>query len=390
MPRQVGLIWALLFFNGLAFSPELPIIVPIPSVAGKLLTQGALALALVLALTVNREYLVRPNLFLGLMTILAASSLMISIRLTAGYGSVFRAVRFIAFLGALWLVTRWWRRANLTFVRYHLRCLIAACGTVVLGALISPGGALQVDGRLSGRLWPIQPPQVAHYAAVAAGIAFVLWLAGALAPRAAALIVGGGLVLVLLTETRTAMFGLIAGVVVATLNLLVARRRARRAVGIALIVVPLGLLVFAPAASEWFSRGQSREEISQLTGRTKVWDLITAEHRSGLARWFGSGLSNKSFNGLPIDNSWYAVYVEQGIFGDLLVALAILSLLVSAVIRPPGWLTAVALFLVVYCIVASFTETGQGDASPYLLDLALAASLLVPAVPEPGRSRLEP
>ena len=36
------------------------------------------------------------------------------------------------------------------------------------------------------------------------------------------------------------------------------------------------------------------------------------------------------------------------------------------------------MFLIVYCIVASYTEVGLGDASPYLLNLAVAASLLVP------------
>jgi hypothetical protein len=34
------------------------------------------------------------------------------------------------------------------------------------------------------------------------------------------------------------------------------------------------------------------------------------------------------------------------------------------------------LFLIVYCFVASFTESGMGDASTYLMDLTLAASLL--------------
>jgi hypothetical protein len=37
---------------------------------------------------------------------------------------------------------------------------------------------------------------------------------------------------------------------------------------------------------------------------------------------------------------------------------------------------AVALFLVAYCLVASISETGLGDASPYLLNLVVAASLL--------------
>ena len=42
---------------------------------------------------------------------------------------------------------------------------------------------------------------------------------------------------------------------------------------------------------------------------------------------FGFGLSNNSFNGLPIDDSWLAVYQDQGIFGDVLSGLIMLSLL---------------------------------------------------------------
>jgi hypothetical protein len=36
----------------------------------------------------------------------------------------------------------------------------------------------------------------------------------------------------------------------------------------------------------------------------------------------------------------------------------------------------VALFLIVYCLIASVTETGLSNASPYVLDLAVAAALL--------------
>jgi hypothetical protein len=32
----------------------------------------------------------------------------------------------------------------------------------------------------------------------------------------------------------------------------------------------------------------------------------------------------------------------------------------------------------VYCLVAAYTEAGLGDASPYLLNLTLAAALLTP------------
>ena len=57
--------------------------------------------------------------------------------------------------------------------------------------------------------------------------------------------------------------------------------------------------------------------------------------------------------------------------------MALLSLLVFlAVTHRRGLRRAIALFLVSYCVVASITETGLGDASPYLLELTVAASLL--------------
>ncbi len=34
--------------------------------------------------------------------------------------------------------------------------------------------------------------------------------------------------------------------------------------------------------------------------------------------------------------------------------------------------------LILYCLATSYTEVGLGDASPYLLHLAVAASLLAP------------
>ena len=62
----------------------------------------------------------------------------------------------------------------------------------------------------------------------------------------------------------------------------------------------------------------------------------------------------------------------------------ILFVLISAYFLPRGEKRALALFLAVYFLVASFTETGFSDASTYLLELVLAASLLVPSVPRTG------
>jgi O-antigen ligase len=144
------------------------------------------------------------------------------------------------------------------------------------------------------------------------------------------------------------------------------------------LVAGLAAVPFAGLVSTWFDRGQSSEELSGLTGRAKVWDQILDEHRSNLDQWLGSGLSNKSFNGLPIDNSWLTVYQEQGLIGDLIVLAILVVLLVTSLIRPRGPASALALFLVCYCAISSYTETGLGDASPYILDLAVAASLLMP------------
>jgi hypothetical protein len=55
-----------------------------------------------------------------------------------------------------------------------------------------------------------------------------------------------------------------------------------------------------------------------------------------------------------------------------------LLLVTAAYFRPRGTLRALALFLVTYCLLASLTEVGFTDASTYLLELTLAASLLVP------------
>ena len=61
-------------------------------------------------------------------------------------------------------------------------------------------------------------------------------------------------------------------------------------------------------------------------------------------------------------------------------ALILLFLYVAAGFHPRGVQRALALFLTTYCLIASFTEIGFTSASPYLLDVTVAASLLVPIV----------
>jgi hypothetical protein len=128
----------------------------------------------------------------------------------------------------------------------------------------------------------------------------------------------------------------------------------------------------------WLARGQNSQGLNNLTGRTEVWGPLLAAPRDKFQEIFGFGLSNASFNGFPIDSNWLASYQQQGLFGVIVCAVILIFLLVAAYFQPRGARRALALFFVTYCLIASFTEVGFTDASPYLLDLVVAASLLTP------------
>jgi O-antigen ligase len=368
-------VWAALFVNVLAFS-GLPTLFPIPTTVGQLITQGSLILAFLLALMANRAGVMRPNVFLVLLSLLAVVALMVSIHNEFIFGSTFRACRLIGFIAVLWLLTPWWGRSDLALLRSHIWCLRIVLGTVLVGAVLAPGAAFSFEGRLSGALWPIPPTQVAHYAAVLLGCTVVLWLGGALRGRTALLTLAITAAALIGAHTRTALIAMIVGLVVGAASMFVGHARVRRASAVLGVIAVIGVSLFSPLLVDWFWRGQSAEEAAQLTGRTKVWTEILGLQRSSLEQAFGSGLSNKSFNGLSIDNNWLAVYLDQGWFGIALVALLLLVLIFLAVMHRRGVRRAAALFLITYCLVASITETGLGDASPYLLDLVAAASLL--------------
>jgi hypothetical protein len=369
------LVWAALFLNVLAYS-HLPTFIPIPVTAGRIITQSALITAFLLALMANRRGAIRPNLFLVLLTVLVIVALMASIHNQFLLSSTFRAFRLIGFVAVLWLLTPWWGRSDLVLLRSHIWCLRVVLGTVFIGALLAPGAAFSYEGRLSGALWPIPPTQVAHYAAVLLGCTVVLWFGGAVRGRAALLtLLAAGAALVG-AHTRTALVAMAVGLVLAAATMFIGYARVRRAAAALAVIVVVAISLFAPLIVDWFWRGQSSEDAAQLTGRTKVWSEILKLQRPWLEQLFGSGLSNKSFNGLPIDGNWFAVYVDQGWFGIAVDAILVLVLIFLAVTHRHGIRRATALFLVAYCLVASITETGLGEASPYLLHLVIAASLL--------------
>lgn len=375
-PALVGVVWALLVVNTLG-SQGAQTILPIPRPISQMVTMGAVVAAFALALLLNPRLQIRPSAYLLLLTLLLIASVAASLRLEAGYGAIFRCGRLAFFVATLWLLTRWWGDP-LTFVRHHIRVLAAVLATVAVGLVVAPGLAMPelYDGRLVGAVWPLTPPQVGLYSAVSAGLTVLLWLGRRTDGRSVFLIALPVLGLLVLSHTRTATLGLIVGLAVASLSLAMTSARARRVFGSAALVVGLVAVLLGPAVQAWFRRGQDEENFTNLTGRAKVWDALLAAPRTTAEQWFGIGLTNKSFNGLPIDSSWLAVYHEQGYVGIVIVAAFLATLLVVAVLRPPSLARACAIFLIVYCLVASYTEAGLGDASPYLLNLAVAAALL--------------
>ena len=376
VPWLVGLVWGLLLVNTLAYT-DVDLIIPLPRPIAQMITMGALAAAFGLALLVNPRVRVRPSAYLLLLSLLVVVSVASSMRLESGFGSLFRCARLTLFVATLWLVSGWWR-GDLRFARYHLQALGAVLLTVLVGLVIAPGSAFSgPDGRLAGALWPIPSTQVGQYCAVATGLAVVLWLARKIDGRSTAIVVVPAVYLLLLSHTRTALLGIVVALAVAGLSLAFTNARARRALAVAAGFGAVVTLAFGQAVMNWLQRGQDAEQLSNLTGRQKVWDLLLAEERTLAEQLFGVGLSDKSFAGLAIDSSWLAVYHEQGWVGIAIVVGILGGLLVTAVLRPPSPARACAVFLIVYCLVASYTEVGVGDASPYLLHLAVAASLLV-------------
>lgn len=370
--RRVGVAWGLLILNCLTYYGSA---IHIPNTLGKAIQQGALWAALLVALTVNRRVVVRPNVFLCLVSLLVIEAMVTTLH-PQYVGTVYRFVRLAGFVAVLWLLTPWWGRRDLLLVRTYLVALSTALATVVLGVLVAPGQAF-VEGRLTGAIWVIPATEVAHYAAITAGITVVFWLGRMVSGTVTVVVVAVDTIMILLAHTRTALVGMVAALLVAGMSLIVTRARARKLLVAAGVIVSIGAMTAAGVVTTWLARGQNQAGLTSLTGRTDYWHLVLVAPRTGFQEIFGFGLSNGSIDGLPVDSNWLTAYLEQGLIGVIVCALVVLFLLVAAFFQPSGTNRALALFLITYCLIASFTQVGFAQPTTYLLELVLAASLMV-------------
>jgi hypothetical protein len=377
--RRVGLAWGMLLLNTLTYYPKTwdgaPLVVHLPSAVGKSIAQGALLVALALALSVNRRPLIRPNVFLFLLTLLVVDTLM-SAGQNDHFGTFYRTFRMAAFVVTLWLLSPWWGRRDLLLVRAHLRAAFIVLGSVLLGLMIKPHSA-RAGGRLGGALWPTPPTQVAEFAAVTLGIVMILWLGGLYSGRITAVVVVLAAFVLIETHTRTALAAMLGAMLVGGLSLFNITARTRKLFTTGTVIASVGAITASGFITTWLARGQTGNELSHLTGRTTVWAGLLNLPRDKFQVIFGGGLSNQSYNGLPIDSNWLACYNDMGILGVLICAAMILYLIVAAFFQPRGVQRALVLFLATYCLVASFTEVGFSEVSTYMLYVTLAASLLV-------------
>jgi hypothetical protein len=389
--RLVKASWFLLVVNVMTFYPRTwsgePLVIPIPSALGKLITQGALPVALLLALVVNRRKLIRPSVYLSLYSLLIVEVAFAALQ-ARHFGTVYRTFRLTGFVCTLWLLTPWWGRKDLFLVKCHLQAMAIVLGLVVFGLIVSPSRAMG-GGRLGGDFWPTPPTQVAEFAAITMGLVIVLWLcrqvSGGVTLLASAL---AGFVLIE-SHTRTALVAMAAGLLIAGLSVITVNRRVRTVFAWMTGVVTVAILTLSSFLTTWLARGEGTQQLIGLTGRTSVWAAVANTPRNEFQVIFGFGLSNKSYNGLPVDSDWLACYLDEGLAGVILSATVLLFVLVSAFFMPQGKSRALALFLSTYVLIASFTETGFSDASSYLLELTLAASLIMPSVFRPDQNRPE-
>lgn len=370
---RVKLIWVLLVMSSLPWG--LPTrVIAIPKRFEQLGTAIALGLAALLALAINRRLRVRDGGFIGLYLLLAAVALVPVLGGWAGLGSLFRTGRFVLALLLVLLLSPYWQRDRDVLLEAHLD--VYKVLLIVTGLGLVTGMGFNPLGRLWTQIPAMEPPQLGQVAGMTAGICLLLLVGRVVPARRAAVWTFVSLTFLMLSYTRTAMLALLVGLLLAMLSMLSTSRRARAMLSVLFLALPLIVLLAGPLADTWFRRGQDEAMFSTLTGRTRAWDLVYAFPRDTRTDLFGIGLTDKSIEGLSIDSGFLAVYHEEGRIGVAVVVFLLVALVGTTVFAPPGPRRSIALFLVTYCIMASYTETGIGDMSSYILSLIVAASLV--------------
>lgn len=300
----------------------------------------------------------------------------------AGIGSLFRAGRFVLTLVLLVQLLSVFAHDRYIPLRGHLAIMKIVVASTLVSLAVGKG--FDGEGRLITQLPALTAPGLAQWTALFSVMLVFLLLQQAIPRRSGLAWLAASMLCLLLSHSRTPLIAGGAGFVAGVLAMFVSSERARRLVSWTLFAVPVAALLFGPAVQSWFLRGQDPDMLNTLTGRTKAWAKVYAYPRDIYSQWFGVGLTDKSIEGLSIDSGYLSVYHEQGRIGVAIIVAVFVLYLARIITRRPSMPRAIATFLLVYVLISSYTETGIGDMSSYVLHLMLAMVMVL--MPVVGRS----
>ena len=148
------------------------------------------------------------------------------------------------------------------------------------------------------------------------------------------LVIVAAWIILILTHTRTALVAMVAGILVAGLSLIVAKARVRKLFAAAGVIAAIAVMTLSSVITAWLARGQGIAAVDRSHRPDQGLGCPLAFPRDRFQEIFGFGLSNDSFNGLPIDSNWLASYQDQGLFGVAICAMMLLFLLVPLTSSP--------------------------------------------------------
>lgn len=347
---------------------------------------AAIVVVIILALTLVRARAPLGYTPAAMLYLLFAVFVMVTAVFLDDTGSILiRALRLAAGVAAFVLMWPLYRNAPIRLVDALFFAQFLLGLSVIAGLAVAPGSAWRTTGgtgitgetgetgaRLMGVFLPMLPPRVAEIGAILVGLAVFYWAFRRFSAwfLAAALILG--VALIVFSRTRTPVAALAVALVLGTLA--VARTRgARRLFAVLGAALLAGLAAF-PLLLTWLQRGQSTEMLSQLTGRTYVWDFILSRQYSLDELVLGQGLGSKrvtllrgegDVNQMAIDNTWLDAFWQTGIIGLILIILVFVTAWVTCLRATRGPVRALAVFLMAYITVSSVSESGLTDFSTH-------------------------
>jgi len=283
------------------------------------------------------------------------------------------AIRLVVcVLASLWVL----QRAGLKPLLLSTAWLACAISVVSVGAYLVGLNHFVVG--LPGFLPPMQSNGLGAIAAI--GILILLDVRMSMGKLALSWWIGLATlgITLILTDSRTSFLGLFLAVLV----LLLTHRRSRIVVGLLLLTLTFSAVSFVHVGNQSIlndviSKGHSTSALTNLTVRFDEGSAAIAAQKTDAEKVFGQGLPQKyvSIPGLrkrlaPVDGGWYAAYLESGLVGATVLALAVLV---------GGWSVLrrrvrIGIGLWVLLLVISLTQALYNDLSIGLILLAVIST----------------